>query len=88
MGREKLPEDKSRVLHLGRKNPMHQSRLGADLPESSSVEKDLRVLVDDKLSMSQQCALVAKMASCVLGCIKKSIASRSREVILPLYSSL
>ena len=38
--------------------------------------------------MSQQCALVAKAASSLLGCIEKSIASRLRLVILPLYSAL
>ncbi|KFV73518.1 hypothetical protein N308_05269, partial [Struthio camelus australis] len=84
----KFNKGKCKVLHLGRNNPMHQDRLGADLLESSSVEKDLGVLVDNKLSMRQQCALVAKKAHGVLGCIRQSVASRSREAILPLSSAL
>jgi len=84
----KFNKGKCKVLHLGRSNPLHLYSLGADLLESRSVETDLGVLVDDRLTMSQQRALVAKKANGVLGCIKKSVASRSREVLLPLSSAL
>ena len=75
----KLNKGKTRVLHLGRNNPMHQYRLGADLLESSSVERDLGVLVDDRLTMSRQCALATTKANGILGCFKRSVASRSKD---------
>ncbi|KAK4816802.1 hypothetical protein QYF61_023489 [Mycteria americana] len=54
----------------------------------SPVEKDLGVLVDKKLNIGQQCGLVAKKTNSLLDCIRKSVASRSREVILPGCSAL
>ena len=77
-----------RVLHRGWNNCMHQYRLWADLLERSSAEKNLSVLVDDRLVMSQQSAFVPKKANGILGCIKKSMASRLRDVIFPLYSAV
>ncbi|GAB0206527.1 mitochondrial enolase superfamily member 1 [Grus japonensis] len=80
--------NKCKILHLGRNNTIHQYMLGAAQLESSLAEKDLGILVDNtKFNMSQQCAFAVKKASGILGCIR-SVASRSRKVILPLYSAL
>ncbi|KAF7252709.1 Neuromedin-K receptor [Varanus komodoensis] len=79
--------DKCKILHLGHRNSCHKYSLGDKWLESSTCERDLGVLVDCRLNMSQQCDAVVKRANTTLGCIARSVASRSREVLLPFCTT-
>ena len=59
-----------------------------NLFESSPVDKDLEVLFDEKLNMSQQCVLAAQKNNGILGSIRREAASRARKVVILLYSAL
>ena len=78
---------KCTVLQLGWGNSKHKYRLSGEWLESSPEEKDLGVSVE-RFNMNWQCALAAQKDDCILGCIKRSVPSRLREVIVPLYSAL
>ncbi|PKU32838.1 pol- hypothetical protein [Limosa lapponica baueri] len=79
---------KCKVPHVGWGNPKHKYRLGRERIEHSPEEKDLGVLVYEKLNMSWQCVLTAHKANGILGCITRTVIRRLREVILPLCSTL
>lgn len=71
---------KCQIGHLGRTNPGWMDRLGSEMLGSSASERDLGILINVKLDMSQQ-GLVARRARCVLGCIRNSIIL---EILLQL----
>ena len=62
---------KCKVLHIGSNQHYRVYRLGSDCITSSSVEKDLGILVDNKLRFHEQCSAVAAKANRLLGVIRR-----------------
>lgn len=83
----KFNRGKCKALYLGRNNRMDHCTLRADWLENSLAEKDVGVLGETKLKMSQQYVLAAKKANSILDCISKSISSRLMEVISLLLNT-
>ena len=80
--------NKAKVLHVGRGSPRYYTDWAKTPLRAALLEKYLGVLVDKKPDVSQQCTLANGKVSCVLGCIKRGVASREREVVVPLCSAL
>jgi len=80
--------NKCQALHLGKNNANHSYILQGENIQDSELVRDLGVLVSKDFKMSKQCIEASKKANRMLGYIKKSITSRSKEIILPLYRGL
>jgi len=84
----KFNKGKCQILPQGSNNLRHQYALAAGQLESGSAKKDIRVLVDSRLTVNEKCIITAKKANNILDCIRQTITRRLVEVILALCSSL
>ncbi|PKU42522.1 hypothetical protein llap_7179 [Limosa lapponica baueri] len=80
----KSNKGKCKVLPLETNNLKHQHMAG----HHQAGKQLCPVLVDTKLNESQKCALAAKEANDILRCIRRSVSSRPRDIVLPLISAL
>ena len=62
---------KCKVPHLGWDNPKHKYSLDREWIKRNPEEKDLGVLVDQKLNLTRQCVLAAQKANHILGFFQK-----------------
>lgn len=68
-------------------DPQAPGQAGAEQLESRLAEKDLGALMGTKLTMNQQCALVAKQTNSLLGCIRLGRLIKNQKYLRPLTQS-
>ena len=80
--------DKCKILHLGNKNPCVKYKLYGKEISVVEKEKDLGVLVDNKLNFDEQCATAAKKGNQILGIVKRNFSYLDRDIFVRLYKGL
>ena len=78
--------DKCSIIYLGHDNRQCKYMLGNSVLKSSDAERDLGIIIDNKLKLVEQCNIAIKNANSTLGIIKRHIKSRNRDIILRLYN--
>jgi ribonucleases P/MRP protein subunit RPP40 len=80
--------DKCSVIHIGKGNGQHRYSLCGSLLRESTQERDLGIIVDNSMKFSEQCNAAIKKANSTLGLIRRSIKSKSNNIVTKLYKAL
>ena len=79
---------KCKVMHLGYQNLEQTYHLNGHALESSHREKDLGVIIDDKLKFHDHTAKAGKKANQILGVMKRSYNTRDEMTMCTLYKAI
>ena len=80
--------DKCKSLHIGSRNTHHKYKMSGKGLEHIEEEKDLGVLIDEKLDFHRQAAAAVKKANRVLGLVKRTFLNLDAVTLPLLYTSL
>jgi len=76
---------KCKVLHMGSKNPRFEYHMNGHVLEKVVEEKDVGIIITEKLKPAAQCAAAARTAQVVLGQISRAFHYRDRHIFVRLY---
>ena len=78
---------KCKVMHVGRSNAEHKYSMGGAELSKTEEERDLGVIVSNKLKPAAQCAKAARTAQVVLGQIARAFHFKDKYVFIQLYKT-
>ena len=79
--------DKGKIMHLGYNNPKNPYRMGESILETTEEEKDLGVLIDNRLDFGKHIKTIVARANRVLGMIRVSFICMNIPMFLNLYTA-
>ena len=79
---------KYKVLHLGRRNQHYEYNMGDLTLETATEEKDLGVIIDEKLKFDKHTEAQVNKANKVLGLIRRSFENLDKETLVWLFKAL
>ena len=79
---------KCKVLHLGRRNPRYEYNMGDLTLETATEEKDLGVIIDEKLKFDKHTEAQVNKANKVLGLLRRSFETLDKETLVWLFKAL
>ena len=80
--------DKCKIMHLGNQNIKHTYTMDGSSLATTNEEKDLGVLIDDKLGFDKHIRSIVKKANRMLGLIKIGFSCLDKEIFMNLYPVL
>lgn len=81
-------DNKCKVLHVGRTNPIHDYYMNSSVLPDTKLEKDLGVTVNDSLTWVTNIESAINKAKCMIGWVSRNVISRDKTVMLSIYKSL
>ena len=79
---------KCKIMHLGKDNPNNVYTMGGSVLTETTEERDLGVLVDDKLIFDKHIREIVNKANRMLGMIRRGFDCLDKEVFMNLYPVL
>ena len=80
--------DKCKIMHLGKTNPRHTYMMGGVDLETTSGERDLGVLVDDRLEFDKHIKGIVNKANRMLGMIRIGFSCLDEKIFMNIYPVL
>ena len=81
-------QDKCKCLHIGRSNGKSDYKIQNAVLNTTAKEKDIGVIIQADMKVSEQCGIAARKGNRLLGMISRNITYREKKLMVPLYKAI